>query len=101
MATRCCSPPESSRGKAVALDASPTCVRRAAYAWRDLPLRCAGHFKGKSDVAFCGAIFEQAKILEDDPYTAAQLGHLFARGATRAHSAGAHLTLRLAAHPYR
>jgi len=81
MATRCCSPPESSRGSDADFDARPTCVNNRLTRARD--------FEREADVCLDGTILEQPEVLEDDAELAPQLRDVTPaqrRGAQAAHA---------------
>ena len=90
-ATRCCSPPDSSLGSAVDLDAEPDLRERARHLARNARRRRPDHLERERDVLLGGSVLEQAEVLEDDAESAPQLRDVALLDVVGVVAADAHL----------
>ena len=83
IATRCCSPPDSSAGRDAGLPGQPDPAQHLADVGADLALRAAGDAQRQRDVVECRQMRQQAEILEHHADAAAQPRQQ--RGVRRSH----------------
>ena len=76
IATRCCSPPESSSGIRSPLPSRPTSSRVSGTTWAISERRLADHLQRERDVLADGLVRQQPEVLEDGADRAAQPRHL-------------------------
>ena len=79
IATRCCSPPESSCGHPLALAVEADELERLGHGRLDEAARLADDPQGERDVLEDRLVRQQPEVLEDDAEVAAEVGHLAAR----------------------
>ena len=72
IATRCCSPPDSSSGRRPSLPARPTSSRTSGTDLGDGVPRLADHLEGEGDVLEDGLVGQQAEVLEDGAHLPSQ-----------------------------
>ena len=76
IATRCCSPPESSCGKDVAFDASPVCVSNRATRGPIVLFGVPTTSSAKAMFFFGSAVGQQPEILKHDSKSPTQFWHI-------------------------